>query len=209
MELQFHAAMETTGEKYGNAILSRFPMTLRYAELLPSHHRRREPRGALWVSIDLGDRAVDVMTTHLGLSAVERLLQVDELFGPRWLGHPHRNPRCVLCGDFNSTPRSRVYRRLAGRFVDAHRAAGSRRPGGTWFSPFPLARLDHVFLDGGLSAGSANAAGTRLARVASDHLPVVVDVDLQTRSGESGHRPRRLPPLHVPTGHTSHWVEQP
>lgn len=206
MELHFHAAIETTGEKYGNAILSRFPMMLRYAALLPGQHGRREPRGALWASLDLGEQAVDIVTTHLGLGTQERQLQMDELLGPHWLGHPHRNPRCVFCGDFNSSPRSRVYKRVANRFTDAQLAIKGRRPGGTWFSPFPLARLDHVFVSAGLAVTDARVAATRLARVASDHLPLVVDIEVpsQIDRGETheiratGTEPLRTLSINVP-----------
>jgi endonuclease/exonuclease/phosphatase family metal-dependent hydrolase len=134
---------------------------------------------------------VDIVTTHLGLGKVERQLQMDELLGSHWLGHPHRNPRCVFCGDFNSSPRSRVYRRIASRFADAQLAIKGRRPGGTWFSPFPLARLDHVFVAGGLSVMDARVARTRLAGVASDHLPLVVDVEVpsHTERGNNEGRP--------------------
>jgi hypothetical protein len=52
MELHFLPCIERTGEKYGNAVLSRLPMRLIRADRLPQLHHYREPRGALWVRID-------------------------------------------------------------------------------------------------------------------------------------------------------------
>jgi endonuclease/exonuclease/phosphatase family metal-dependent hydrolase len=61
-------------------------------------------------------------------------------------------PRIVI-GDMNSTPLWPLYHKLAGRFVDAHRAVAKRfgrHPRPTW-GPTPgsprLLRIDHVFTD--------------------------------------------------------------
>ncbi len=63
------------------------------------------------------------------------------------------HPRLVV-GDMNSTPLWPLYRRLAGRFEDAHRTVAKRFgriPRRTW-GPTPtwprLLRIDHVFTDG-------------------------------------------------------------
>src|SRR5215213_1922845 len=70
----FHPAMRNADEQYGNAIISRYPLTLRRAIELPGQGSWycRETRIALWseVATDLG--AVNVINTHFALSRSER-----------------------------------------------------------------------------------------------------------------------------------------
>jgi endonuclease/exonuclease/phosphatase family metal-dependent hydrolase len=179
MELHFHPAIDVVGERYGDAILSRVPMKLVKASLLPGHRNHREPRGALWVKLDLGDQSLDVVNTHLGLSRHERMEQIEALVGPEWLRHPQMSENAILCGDLNSSPRSPAYRRMMSEMRDALTLGASRRPARTWFSPLPLARIDHVFVSEGIEVLASRVPRTRLSHVASDHLPVVVDVQLR------------------------------
>jgi endonuclease/exonuclease/phosphatase family metal-dependent hydrolase len=179
MEMHFHPSFELKEGQYGNAILSRFPMRLRRAGELPCGDRPCEPRGALWVEVDVPSGPLQVITTHLGLSSAERARQVDELLGPRWLGHPDCRGPLVFCGDLNAMPGSGVYRSIASRLRDVQTSIDRHRPQRTWFGPFPLTRIDHMFLNGRLQAREIHIPRTRLARVASDHLPMVVDVELQ------------------------------
>jgi endonuclease/exonuclease/phosphatase family metal-dependent hydrolase len=178
MDRHFSPAMNLVGEQYGDAILSRFPMTLRKACLLPGQRPGREPRGALWVSVAIGDQSLNVITTHLGLSPAERDEQISALLGADWVQHPALTGPLVLCGDFNANPSSRVYRRATAQLRDAQLAVKGVRPARTWFSPWPLARIDHVFISPEITTHRADVVRTTLARVASDHLPLVVDIAL-------------------------------
>src|SRR5690606_35863270 len=49
MEHHFHAAWEVEEERYGNAVLSRFPLEMIHAGILPTQPKRKfvEPRGAI------------------------------------------------------------------------------------------------------------------------------------------------------------------
>jgi endonuclease/exonuclease/phosphatase (EEP) superfamily protein YafD len=78
----------------------------------------------------------------------------------------------VLVGDFNTSDRSRGYRRITGRFRDAMRA---RWAGPTYIAPLwrPfLLRIDHVFVPKDWCA----ARPRRFALHGSDHRGVAVDV---------------------------------
>ncbi|MDQ1489784.1 MAG: vancomycin resistance protein VanJ [Actinomycetota bacterium] len=78
----------------------------------------------------------------------------------------------VLAGDFNTSDRSRGYRRLSGRFRDAMRA---KRAGPTYVAPLwrPfLLRIDHIFVPRDWCA----AAPERFTLHGSDHRGVAVDV---------------------------------
>lgn len=78
----------------------------------------------------------------------------------------------VIAGDFNTSDRSRGYRRLTGRFRDAMRAAraGPTHVSPLW-SPF-LLRIDHVFVP----RDWCSSQPERFALRGSDHRGLAVDV---------------------------------
>ncbi|MCB1476574.1 MAG: endonuclease/exonuclease/phosphatase family protein [Rhodobiaceae bacterium] len=177
--VHFHPALKVMEEEYGDAIITAAPSCLIKAGPLPGMTRRPrlEPRGALWVRIAFGGRSFDIVNTHLGLGPAERRAQAAALLGPAWLGTEASETPAILLGDFNSLPGGRVYRRLSGRFRDAYRIAGRRAgPRCTFMSRLPMLRLDYIFVDRVLSVDRIETVSTPLARVASDHLPLVADI---------------------------------
>jgi endonuclease/exonuclease/phosphatase family metal-dependent hydrolase len=114
----------------------------------------------------------------LGLSNRERLAQVEALLSDEWLGEAESRGPCILCGDFNALPGSPPYRRLLARLRDAQLAVNGQRPLRTWFSHYPIGRIDHVFLAGPLEVVSIEVPRTELIRTASDHLPLVAEIRL-------------------------------
>jgi endonuclease/exonuclease/phosphatase family metal-dependent hydrolase len=175
MRSHFHPAMRLMEELYGDAILTALPSRLVRADALPGP-ADREPRGALWAAITAGDTEVQVVTTHLGLHRHERRAQAEALLGPAFLGDPACRDPVVLLGDFNALPGSSVHRRLAARLPDAQGRGAWLRP--TFPARLPLLRIDHVFVSRGIAVRAVRPLGGRLARVASDHLPLVADLDL-------------------------------
>jgi endonuclease/exonuclease/phosphatase family metal-dependent hydrolase len=175
MRFHFHPAFCVEEELYGDAILSSAPMRLVKAGDLPSSHAVRglEPRGALWVKIQLADVELDVVNTHLGLVPHEQRAQADALMGAQWMGHEDCSDPAILLGDFNATPRHGAYRRLADRLRDAQHAGRRRTP--TFPSRFPMLRIDHVFVSRSIAVTGVHAPRSALTRQASDHLPLVVD----------------------------------
>ncbi len=186
MNFHFHPALRVEEESYGDAILSTLPLRLVKAGPLPglTHRPLLEPRGALWVAVELGEGTVlQVINTHLGLAPSERLAQVAALLGEGWLGHPAcRGQPAVLLGDFNAVPRSGAYRRLAAGLRDAQCAQPGQRPRPTFPSRWPLLRIDHVFLGEGVEAQSAEVRRGPLERLASDHLPLVVELSIRPQA---------------------------
>jgi endonuclease/exonuclease/phosphatase family metal-dependent hydrolase len=181
MHFHFHPAMRFAEEEYGDAVLSYHPMRLVRAAALPGIKDRPtlEPRGAMWVRLSVAGREVNLVNTHLGLSSRERLAQVEALLGDQWLGHPDCQEPLILCGDFNSLPGSPPYRRLLSQLSDAQlQLNGDHRPFRTWFSHYPIGRIDHVFLRGNLKVIAIEVPRTDLIRTASDHLPLVAEIQL-------------------------------
>lgn len=160
--------LSAPGGEFGNAVLTRLP--LRTAHHCDLSVRGREPRGAVEVVLDLArveaPTALRVAVTHLGLRSFERRWQARRL--ATWLGE-RRAELSVLLGDFNEwRPMSPVTRTLLGGGVmGAPRSFPARAP---------LLALDRVFVQGPAKLRSVAVHQTPLARVASDHLPVVAMV---------------------------------
>jgi endonuclease/exonuclease/phosphatase family metal-dependent hydrolase len=182
MRSHFFPALKVMEELYGDAILTACPSKLIKAGPLPGLRglRRLEPRGALWASIRVGGTNIQVINTHLGLLSRERRKQIDVLLGPDWLGHSECRDPAILVGDFNAPPRSRNYWQLVERLRDAQRGRGRGRA--TYPSRFPTLRIDYVFVGSAITVKNIDTVRTPLARIASDHLPLVVDLEIDPAS---------------------------
>jgi endonuclease/exonuclease/phosphatase family metal-dependent hydrolase len=177
MAVHFHPAFKVEEELYGDAILTRYPETLIQVGPLPGHPRiaQLEPRGALWVEADIDGARVQIINTHLGLVPKEQQVQAGHLAGPSWLEHPRCQGPRILLGDFNATATSVVYRTLSARLEPARRLAPRRTPTATFPSPLPVLRIDHIFVSPEIVVEEIFAPFDAAWRVASDHLPLVMD----------------------------------
>jgi endonuclease/exonuclease/phosphatase family metal-dependent hydrolase len=180
MAYHFHPSMHVEEGRYGNAILTHLPMHPVRADRLPGlpDQPSLEPRGAIWTSIGWGDREIQLINTHLGLRKRERWAQVEALLGDEWLGHPHCRSPVILCGDLNALPKSRVCLSLRRRLHDVQGVAKGHRPHHTIPGRYPMVRIDHVFIDPCIEVVRVTVPSTDLERVASDHLPLIVEVRL-------------------------------
>jgi len=174
MQFHFHSLRKSRWGRFGSAVLSRFPMSLIRTGLFPSKgaNQVREPRGAMWMRLHTPYGNVHLVNTHLSLRLRERLYQIRHLLGQGWLGGI-RNEPAVFCGDFNAGWRSLEYRTISTRYADAQKQVkqkGYPRP--TFFSLYPILRLDHVFVSDHLQSIEVKVPSDMDARKASDHLPV-------------------------------------
>ena len=160
------------GGAYGNALLSRLPI------LCENNHditwRKSEPRGCLEVTLALPEASqVRVFNTHLGTGFFERRFQARkllELLGDHSL---EAAPRLVL-GDFNEWPRGLASHLLGNHFQTAE---PPKRLGGVRSYPgvLPVAHVDHIYYDLPLELVDVRIHRSRLALIASDHLPLVAE----------------------------------
>lgn len=153
------------GDLYGNAILTRMPMTdVRRVPYAKEPAVRHQQRGALMARI----AGVLVIVTHLDEHADAgdvRQRQMRELLRA-WDG---ASP-AVIAGDLNAEPASLEMDLLAqSGFSDLALQAGADE--GTYPSERPERRIDYVW-GIGVSGSQAHTA----ASTASDHRPVVVNV---------------------------------
>jgi len=180
MSFHFNAAMRVEAELYGDAILTPHPERLVRVGPLPTVRGvpGLEPRGALWAAIDLGGVTVNVLNTHLGLVPREQRLQARALTGADWLAHPDCRGPTILTGDFNATSITRPYQILVKRLDDAQRRLGLKPTLKTFPSSFPAIRIDHCFVSPEIRVTGARAPFSPLARMASDHLPLIIDFEI-------------------------------
>jgi endonuclease/exonuclease/phosphatase family metal-dependent hydrolase len=180
MAWHFNAAMRVEEEQYGDAILTSYPERLVKAGALPglTPTMGLEPRGALWVAVEIDGVELQVINTHLGLAPREQQRQAAALAGMDWLRREDCRAPAILLGDFNATGASVVYRTLTARLGDTRRLSPVRRATSTFPSRLPLLRIDHVFVSTGVKVLDLDAPYSPATRVASDHLPLVMDFEL-------------------------------
>ncbi|MEW5894645.1 MAG: endonuclease/exonuclease/phosphatase family protein [Candidatus Omnitrophota bacterium] len=186
---KFYSHMEIEGGRYGNAVLSRYPMTLIKEDKLPRIEDRSrigferliratfEPRGALWVKINFKEGDLQVLATHLGVHRGEGTLQAKTILGPQWLNDIPPEPM-VLCGDMNAGHHSDVYHLFSGKFKDAQLLNGKKRPLKTYPSFCPMRRIDHIFVNGKCDVLKCWSPKTRETKKVSDHLPLIADLQI-------------------------------
>jgi endonuclease/exonuclease/phosphatase family metal-dependent hydrolase len=193
MDLHFEPTFSVFGERFGLAVMSARPMRRIKAGALPKLPNRRslEARSALWVSVEVGGRELHVVNTHLSLlSRRERLLQAETLLGEDWLGGRDEDGPAVLLGDLNAGAGSGAYRVLAGAMQDVQLASDLPLQA-TFHTRLPVRRIDHIFVSPTIDVLHAEARRTPLARVASDHLPLVADLRLVGEAALRGRGPIR------------------
>lgn len=181
MSVHFHPAMRVEAELYGDAILTHLPEHLVKTDALPSVAGipGLEPRGALWTRIGVAGQWVNVLNTHLGLVPREQRRQATALVGRDWLGRRDCTGPTILTGDFNATSITRPYRILAGRLDDAQRRLGLKPSVKTFPSSFPAIRIDHAFVSPEIRVTQVRSSFSPLARMASDHLPLILDFEVE------------------------------
>ena len=159
---------------YGNAILSRFPLT--DSDRIDLTIGKRKQRGLVktraHAKLEHGTRSVLVFNLHLGLSGSERATQLERFLECHPFAHVHHDTPVVVGGDFND-----VWASLGQRFLEP---AGFVRAGklqATFPAALPLRPLDGLWIRGGLSLVTSHVVKTGLAASASDHLPILAELE--------------------------------
>jgi endonuclease/exonuclease/phosphatase family metal-dependent hydrolase len=152
---------------FGNGLLTRLPVVS--SERIDLSILGREPRNAIDATMDYDGISLRIIATHFGLHASERREQ-----SARLITAVKRHPELatILLGDINdwTLPRHAV-RALHGHF-------GESEARGTYPSLLPAFALDRIWASAPSALVRVHAHRSRTARVASDHLPLVADLEL-------------------------------
>ncbi len=170
-----------TGHGYGNAILSRWP-------LLDSHNidltiGPKKRRSALYARtrISLDDnapgearsRSLHLFNLHLGLSGIERRMQLKKMLGHPTFGRIAHDTPTLVAGDLND-----IWGALGRQVMHPVGFFGTGRMPRTFPAYAPVRPLDSLYVRGALEIDSLLPSRLSLARQASDHLPLIADLRL-------------------------------
>jgi endonuclease/exonuclease/phosphatase family metal-dependent hydrolase len=159
-------ARQTDTHCFGNAILSRHGFV--EVHRIDLSIARREPRAALAATIEIRGEPVHVLAAHLGLRVPERRFQVRQILD--YLDSV-KHSKLVVLGDFNDWMPGRtvadVLDQRLGRLPRPRSFPASR----------PLFALDRIWVQPKDALRRIFAHKTPTARMASDHVPVVAELD--------------------------------
>ena len=153
------------GSDFGNALLARHQV--RRVTHLDLALPRCEPRAAIEVILDIAGTSFRVVVTHLGLRPYERREQVQRILD---VMEQEGELPTVLMGDVNEWY---LWGRPL-RWLHAH--FGSPRARATFPSVAPLLALDRIWVRPARCLRRLRVHRSALARMASDHLPLVADI---------------------------------
>lgn len=166
---------------YGNLILSRWPFATHHQISLKMEWRKK--RGAQLVVAETPTDRVHLVHWHLGLAERERHWQVRHLLAHNLFRESAELPTLIV-GDTNDWRQTLAKGPFAQHGFHQITAPPSR------FRSFPayipVGSLDKVFVRGPVVIDHARVVHTRLTRVASDHLPVVIDFHVSSGPAASG-----------------------
>ena len=160
----------TVAGRFGNALFTRHRVL--DVQRFDLSMERCEPRGALAATLEVRGTVVHVLAAHLGLRVRERRFQVRQIL--EYLESVRRTLVVVL-GDFNDwLPGRSVVHVLDDRL--------GRPPRPASFPVFwPIVALDRIWVNPIRALRGIFTHTTPAARLASDHLPVVADIDLSVK----------------------------
>ncbi len=164
--------------EYGNAILSRVPITS--STNIDLTLANRKARSVLHAELRLptasgGTRTLHLFNLHLGLGEAERREQLRRLLASPALHAIQSRTPTVVAGDFND-----VWGTLGKRILVPAGFVGPVRPIRTFPAWAPVRALDSLYARGDLEVLELVRPRSRSARTASDHLPLIADLHIHS-----------------------------
>jgi len=190
------------GVRFGNAVLSRWPIRGSEVCALPAPSEHEEFRTVVRADVDGPRGPLQVYSTHLNWRFDHSYVRQDQV---RRLcefvhGAPARSYPPIVGGDFNAPPDSHEVQMMTGRaavaapplvFYDAWEVAGGGGPGHTWSNANPFAaldlepdrRIDYLFVGWPKHGGAGHILEARVEAVdpvdgihPSDHYAVCAEL---------------------------------
>lgn len=160
---------------YGNMLLTRLPIVS--SQQIDLSVAGREPRSAIDATLRTHTGTLQVIVTHFGLGWRERRFQAAAV--ARQLVQSTKRPGLIL-GDLNEwVPFSPALRPLLRQCTFAS-------PFATYPARWPLLRLDRIMLANFAGTVSVRVIREGLTRMASDHLPLRVELSPDPDAAQVG-----------------------
>jgi len=165
MYYAFGANIKIMGMEYGNAILSKYPIESVENIQLPGF---KEKRGLLLSKVQIDNRTVNFLVTHLGLTKQEKVNQVKlikkyiKFFGER----------TILVGDFNSHENSEEINSIKELLVDSAQDEDGRYKH-TYDGLVIKSRIDYIFTSPDFKIRNYEVLDSKV----SDHFPLIADLE--------------------------------
>ena len=180
MDYAFAFNLRYQGGQYGVAILSRYPI-MATDHRLYKNTREAERRGYIRAEVKIGGQVLNFVTTHLDYQYEDgRIFETEQLLA----GLKDVKDPLILVGDFNDVPAGQAYQMVRQQFGDAWIENHPNDNGFSYPSDKPAKRIDYILFR------SSDHLRTKRAWIpetlASDHVPVVADLEIQARQASSG-----------------------
>ena len=164
--------------EYGITTLSRFPILNKQRHDI-SYPRRYKARSVLRTDLRINDSLLlHVFNVHLGLRTRERHYQARQLLSDAILLDEALEDPVIVLGDFNDRPISVVNPRLKRHFNDVLKDSKRRERAKTFRWGLVKFRLDHIYVSNELKPLNAGVIENEITRIASDHLPLIANVEI-------------------------------
>ncbi len=172
MDYAFAFNLHYQGGQYGVAILARVPIRATDHRLY-QNTREAERRGFIRAEVIVHGHVLNFVTTHLDYQYDDgRLFEAQQLLSAL---KDVKGP-LVVVGDFNDIPAGRAYQLMRYQFADAWIESRTTDEGFSYPTDKPSKRIDYIFFR------STDRVRTKRAWIvdtqASDHLPVVADLEV-------------------------------
>jgi vancomycin resistance protein VanJ len=184
-----YEALSGQRTKYGQAIFSNYPIVQSGSVGFPD-----TANNAIYADVVKGEDTIRIYNVHLQSSGInanvdnlnteqsERLLKrvvktfkTQELQSELFIEHKENSPhKIIICGDFNNTSYSYVYRKIKGKLNDTFAEAGNGFGRTFDFKYFPV-RIDFILADESLKINGFKSYNEKL----SDHYPILAKVSLR------------------------------
>ncbi len=158
--------LTNAGTRYGNAILTRLPVS--EVVRIDISVAGREPRGVIEIILKLHNCKIILWATHLGLGIRERQSQLKKIL--QIIDVPRDADISILLGDLNEWLAWTLPLRALRRYFPASQSLA------TFPSGRPLLKLDQIMVNPKERLDNLQVHSTELSRVASDHLPLISDI---------------------------------
>jgi endonuclease/exonuclease/phosphatase family metal-dependent hydrolase len=162
---------------FGITTFSRFPI-IKTKRFDLSYGLKREPRGLSRTDLVMNNtHVVQVFNVHLGLNMRERQFQLRKMLSESMLMDESLGCPKIILGDFNDSILSVVHNRLGRHFQNVIKSKPKKYSPTFKVGPIGL-RLDHIYVNHHIKALGFHVVNNPLARVASDHLPLVANLEI-------------------------------